>query len=225
VLTANLAAFSLGAALYMFFTLISDFVQVPRADGFGFGGSALMAGFCLAPFSVMGLLTSRLTASLAGRSAVAALSGGSLLIAATGLLFAAFHGSIWDAFISEALFGVGFGCTMAVMPNMIARAVPSHSTGGAMGMWLVTRYVAFSLGSAASATILASDTAAGSGEITVHGYLVGLYVASGLCLAAALVPLLILRATPETWPARAHAAPGKAATQRIAGPPGEAPEA
>jgi predicted MFS family arabinose efflux permease len=225
VLTANITAFLLGAALYMFFTLISDFVQVPRTHGFGFGGSALMAGLCLAPFSVTGLLTSRLTASVAGRSAVAALSGGSLLIAGTGLLFAAFHDSIWDALISEALFGVGFGCTMAVMPNMIARAVPSHATGGAMGMWLVTRYVAFSLGSAASATILASDTTSGSGEITAHAYLVGLYVASGLCVAAALVPLLVLRANSETLPARADAPPGEATTETITAGPGKAREA
>ena len=41
VLGADLAAVLLGIALYMFLTVVTEFVQTPSAQGFGFGGTTL----------------------------------------------------------------------------------------------------------------------------------------------------------------------------------------
>ena len=58
MLGADVSAGLLGIALYMFLTVITEFVQTPSAEGFGFGASTLVAGLCLVPFSIASLLGS-----------------------------------------------------------------------------------------------------------------------------------------------------------------------
>ena len=55
----------------MFLTVITEFVQTPSAEGFGFGASTLVAGLCLVPFSVASLLGSRLMTATLRRFGVA----------------------------------------------------------------------------------------------------------------------------------------------------------
>ena len=55
VLGADVAAILLGIALYMFLTVVTEFVQTPCAEGFGFGATTLVAGLCLVPFSITSL--------------------------------------------------------------------------------------------------------------------------------------------------------------------------
>ncbi|MBN9624582.1 MAG: hypothetical protein J0H06_16895 [Actinobacteria bacterium] len=75
VLGADLSASLLGIDLYMFFTVITEFVQSPSAEGFGFGASTLVAGLCLVPFSAASLLGSRLMTATLRRSGFRAALG------------------------------------------------------------------------------------------------------------------------------------------------------
>jgi len=194
VLTANLAAIVLGIAMYMFLTLVTEFVQEPVSGGYGFGSSTLVAGLCLVPFSVLSLVASRTMAPMMRRfQANAVLVGGSLIIAAAGVFFALRHGALWEAFATMGVIGIGFGYTFAAIPGMITRAVPNRETGSAMGLYQVIRYIGFSLGSALAASILASHTAPGSTQAAEQGYVIALWVGAAFCALAALTSWILSR--------------------------------
>lgn len=187
VRTADLAAIILGLAMYMFLTVVTQFVQVPPSEGFGFGSSTLVAGLCLVPFSVTSLTASRTTSAMMRRlSPSTVLVGGSLSIAAAGAFFALLHGALWEAFAMMAVMGVGFGYTFAAIPGIITRAVPQHETGGAMGLYQVVRYIGFSIGSALTASIIASHTVNGGVHPSEQGYITALWVGAAVCAVAAV---------------------------------------
>jgi MFS family permease len=192
VLTADLAAVVLGVAMYMFLTIVTEFVQEPRTLAYGLGASTLVAGLCLVPFSVMSLLASRTTAWFTRRlSANTVLVCGSLVIAAAGVFFALAHGALWEAFVTMGVVGVGFGYTFAAIPGLIARAVPDSETGSAMGLYQVIRYIGFSLGSALVASILAGNTL--DGRVGEHGYVTALWVGTAACALSAGASWLLSR--------------------------------
>lgn len=206
VLLADLAAVVLGVAMYMFLTLVTEFVQEPSTLAYGLGASTLVAGLCLVPFSVMSLLASRTTAWFTRRlSASTVLVCGSLVIAAAGVFFALLHDSLWEAFVAMGVIGVGFGYTFAAIPGLITRAVPNSETGSAMGLYQVIRYIGFSLGSALVASILAGDTVAG--RVGEHGYVTALWVGTAACALSAVASWLLARG-PEADSPRAMA-PGE----------------
>jgi MFS family permease len=194
VLTADLAAVVLGLAMYMFLTVVTEFVQEPRTLSYGLGASTLVAGLCLTPFSIMSLLASRTTAAIMRRrSASAVLVGGSLTIAAAGVFFSLAHGAIWEAFVVMGVIGIGFGYTFAAIPGLITRAVPRSETGSAMGLYQVIRYIGFSLGSALTASILAGHTSAAGGSVSERGYVVAMWVGTAVCALSAGASWLLSR--------------------------------
>jgi MFS family permease len=204
VLTADLAAIVLGVAMYMFLTIVTEFVQEPRTLSYGLGASTLVAGLCLVPFSVMSLLASRTTAWFTRRlSANTVLVCGSLIIATAGVFFALLHGALWEAFVTMGVVGVGFGYTFAAIPGLITRAVPDSETGSAMGLYQVIRYIGFSLGSALVASILAGNTV--RGRVGEHGYVAALWVGTAACTLSAGASWLLSRRA-ETASPRAMAA-------------------
>jgi predicted MFS family arabinose efflux permease len=201
VLTADLAAIVLGLALYMFLTLVTEFVQEPRALSYGLGASTLVAGLCLVPFSVMSLLASRTTGVVAKRlSASTVLVVGSLIIAGAGAFFALLHGAVWEAFVAMGVIGIGFGYTFAAIPGLITRAVPARETGSAMGLYQVIRYIGFSLGSALAASILAGNTDHGGRQVTERGYVVALWVGTAVCALSAAASWVLSRGEQSTSP-------------------------
>ncbi|HVV91140.1 MAG TPA: MFS transporter [Solirubrobacterales bacterium] len=203
VLGADVAAILLGVALYMFLTVITEFVQTPSAEGFGFGASTLVAGLCLVPFSVCSLIGTRLMTSVVGRFGVrAALGTGGVAIAASGVFFALVHTAIWQACVMMGLLGIGFGFTFAAIPGLIAGAVPAQEIGSAMGFYQVVRSIGFSLGSALVASILAGHELAGSSFPAVSGYTTALWVGAAAGLVAAVVAVLL--APKETGPTSAE---------------------
>jgi MFS family permease len=186
VMTADLAAVALGVALYMFLTLVTEFIQEPRSLGYGLGASSLVAGLALVPFSVTSLLASRTTTAILRRSSAAAvLIGGSLVISAAGVFFSLLHGAVWEAFVTMGVVGVGFGYTFAAIPGMITRSVAAGATGGAMGLYQVSRCIGFSIGSALAASILAGNLIPGSTQITEAGYVTALWVGTSICALSA----------------------------------------
>jgi MFS family permease len=188
VLGADLSAALLGIALYMFLTVITEFVQTPSAEGFGFGASTLVAGLCLVPFSIASLLGSRLmTATLRRFGSRTALGIGGLAITAAGVFFALVHTDLWQACVMMALLGIGFGFTFAAIPGLITRSVPAREVGSAMGFYQVVRSIGFSAGSALVASLLASHELPGSPFPAVTGYTTALWVGAGIAVFATLV--------------------------------------
>jgi MFS family permease len=192
VLGADLAAVLLGLALYMFLTVVTEFVQTPAAQGFGFGASTLVAGLCLVPFSIFSLAASRVMSPLTRRLGTrAVLAIGSLVIAAGGSFFALVHDSLWQACATMGLLGIGFGFTFAAIPGLITRSVPAHEVGSAMGFYQVVRSIGFSVGSALVASVLAAHELAGSSFPAESGYEVALWIGAAACLAAAVVAVVL----------------------------------
>ena len=194
VLTADLAAIVLGIAMYMFLTLVTEFMQEPHSVGYGLGSSSLVAGLSLVPFSVMSLLASRTIGRVSQSvSDSVILVAGSLLIASAGAFFAVAHANVWEAFVAMGGIGIGFGYTFAAIPGMITRAVPQRETGSAMGLYQVIRYVGFSLGSAIAASILAGDTTNGGHTVREAGYVAALWIGTIICALAAVLSGLLSR--------------------------------
>ena len=192
VLTGNGCAIVLGIAMYTYLSGVTEFVQTPSEAGYGFSASVVVAGLCLVPLSIFSLLASRalpwLTA-LVGPRAVLPL--GSLVVALAGAFFAVFHTSLWQAFVMMAIVGIGLGSTYAAIPGLIVGAVPESETGSAMGFYQVVRYIGFSLGSALTASILASHTPAGQHLPTESGFTLALWIAVGICVAAAALAAIL----------------------------------
>jgi MFS family permease len=192
VLGADVSASLLGISLYIFLTVITEFVQTPSAEGFGFGATTLVAGLCLVPFSVASLVGSRLmTATLRRAGSRAALAIGGLAITAAGVFFALVHGALWQACVMMAMLGIGFGFTFAAIPGLITRSVPSQEVGSAMGFYQVVRSIGFSAGSALVASILASHAVAGSSFPAVGGYTTALWAGAGIAAFATLVAVAL----------------------------------
>lgn len=192
VLGADVSSALLGIALYMFLTVITEFVQTPSAEGFGFDASTLVAGLCLIPFSVASLLGSRLmTATLRRFGSRTALAIGGTAIVAAGVFFALVHGALWQACVMMALLGIGFGFTFAAIPGLITRSVPGQEVGSAMGFYQVVRSIGFSAGSALVASILASHEIAGSSFPAVGGYTTALWIGAGIAVFATLVAVAL----------------------------------
>jgi MFS family permease len=194
VLTADAAAVVLGVAMYLFLTLVTEFIQARPGDHYGFGSSPLVAGLALVPFSVTSLAASRTAPALTRRiGATPVLVAGTLTVALAGAFFALEHRRLFEAFVTMGVIGVGFGYTYAVIPSLISRSVPRTELGSALGLYQVIRYVGFSVGSALSASILASETPAGGTVPTVHGYVIGLWVGAGVCVCSACLSLVLGR--------------------------------
>jgi MFS family permease len=194
VMTADISALILGLSMYMFLTLVTEFVQAPPSAGYGFGSTTLVAGLCLVPFSVLSLAMSRVVTPLTHRFGPSAvLTGGTLTIAAAGAFFALEHESLWEAFATMGVVGAGFGLTFAAIPGLIARAVPRSETGSAMGLYQVIRSVGFSMGSALAASVLATHTLPGMPLPSEQGYVIALWIGAGVCAVSAVISFALGR--------------------------------
>ncbi|PTL58274.1 MFS transporter [Paraconexibacter algicola] len=194
VLTANGCALVLGAALYIDLSIVTAFVQAPSAGGYGFDATVLAAGLCLVPFSVMSVVASRLLPALGARIGQAGiLPLGCLICGLAGVVFALGHSALWEVFVLMGIVGIGMGLTFAAIPGMIVAAVPQEETGSAMGFYQVVRYVGFSVGSAATAAVLAAHTPSGARLPTVTGFETAAWASVALCVAAALAARVLPR--------------------------------
>ena len=163
VLTADATALLAGVGMYLLLATVVRFVQTPVSAGYGFGSSVVVAGLVLLPFSAASVAASRAAPFIAKRtSAELVLPIGCVIFLVAMLTFAYARTSLWQAFVTMAIAGLGVGCTFAAMPALIVRAVPVHETGSAMSFNQVLRYIGYSSGSALSATVLEAHTPAGA---------------------------------------------------------------
>ena len=206
VLTADVSGFLIAVAMYLFIPITVEFVQVPPANGYGFGASIVVAGLVLVPLSAGSFVASRglpfYERHFGTRTMIPA---GALVFAVGALFFGLSHDSLWEAFVASGLAGIGVGFTFAAMPGFIVRAVPPEETGSATGFYQVLRSVGLSVGSALAAAVLTGFTPSGRAYPTAAGFRTALVAASVLCVVTAVVSYLL---------------PGPAATGPGSGPVG-----
>jgi predicted MFS family arabinose efflux permease len=187
VLTANIAAVLLGAAMYVGFSVINRLAQAPVSTGYGFGASLLVTGLVLAPLAIGSQLSSRVARVIGRRlGMLAVLPMGGLVIALTNFGLAAEHSQLWELAVGMLLLGAGVGATFAAMPALIISGVPPGETGSATSFNQVLRSVGGAIGSALSAGILAAY----AGET---GFTVSFAVSAAGCLVVAVAIALVAR--------------------------------
>ena len=202
VLAGDACAMVLGIAVYMGLSAGTEFIQHPRSGGFGFSASVIVAGLLLVPLSVFMLLASRALPTLAQHHEIGTvLTVGCLIVAAGEAYFALYHGGLWEAFVMMGILGIGLGTTYAAIPGLIVRSVPQSETGSAMGFYQVVRFIGFSLGSALTASILASHTSPATNQPAVGGYTMVFWLAAAICAIAAVVAW-VLSAREQVAPGR-----------------------
>lgn len=89
-----------------------------------------------------------------------------------------------------ALDGLGVGAAFAVNPLQITGGVPPHETGSAISFYQLARTVAYSVGSALSATLLVLSIPAGRQVPTNAGYSAGALVSTAILFAALAASVL-----------------------------------
>jgi len=187
VVRANAATVVSGVAMYLLFSLLTRYVQTPRAAGYGFGLSGVAAGAALIPFSVLGFVAGRLVPRSARR--VGARGVFVLGLAAVGLaavLLASAPGSLGVLLVAMGVLGLGVGGASAVVPRLVLVGVPAPETASVLSVNQVVRAVGFSLGSALAGGLLATATPSGALVPPQHAYVTASLWALPLVALAAL---------------------------------------
>jgi len=199
VLTADVTGFLMSMAMYLVIPVLVEFIQIPVSTGYGFGASVVVSGFVLMPLSAGTLVASRLVGRVEqwlGMRALIPLGGGLFCVGAAS--FGLVHRSLWEAFATMGLVGLGVGFTFAALPGLIIRSVPHRETGSATGLYQLLRNVGLSTGSALSTAILRSSTPAGHLLPDLGGFQIAMLVAAGMCIAAAALSWILPGATLGT---------------------------
>ena len=192
VLMADVSGFLMCVSMYLVVPIVVEFIQVPPSTGFGFGSSVIVSGLVLVPLSVGTFLASRLLVPYERRFGVRSMIPlGALVFAASSTYFALDHGSLWQAFVTMGIVGLGIGFTFAAMPGFIVRAVPAAETGSATGFYQVLRNIGLSVGSAFGAAVLLGYTKPGATFPDVNGFRVALIISAGLGLLTAVLAFVL----------------------------------
>src|ERR671931_277836 len=193
VWTTNLAALVFGFGMYSSFILVPEFVELPKATGFGFGASVTKAGLFMVPATVgmllAGPISGRLSTTVGSKLPLLI---GSLVSAVAFVILASAHSADWEIYTAMLIMGVGIGFAFASMANLIVEAVPGHQTGVATGMNTIVRTIGGAVGSQVAAGIVTATLAA-SGEPTELGFTIA-FAASGAALAVAFLAALLVPA-------------------------------
>jgi EmrB/QacA subfamily drug resistance transporter len=200
VWTTNLVALLFGAAMFAVYAFVPQFMQIPKAAGFGFGSSVTQAGLLMLPMLVTMAVTGSLSGPLAPRFSVKAqVIWGSGLSLIAALAFAEFHDEPWQVAGSTALFGVGLGLAYASMTSLIVQNVPREQTGAATGMNANIRTIGGSIGTALASSIITGHLQP-SGLPAEAGFTDTFLLLSAFAAAAVLLALAIpaTRRTPAS---------------------------
>ncbi|MFJ8019390.1 MFS transporter [Streptomyces sp. NPDC096311] len=136
------------------------------------------------------------------------------------LLYGLFNAQWYEFALVGMVFGIGFGCYYASLPNMIVDAVPADQQGISSGMFGVINSIGVSIGAAITAAILSGNvltaelhvpgmplsqtaphgpTVLSTQLYTLHGYAVSLWVSAGACVIALAVAIYMKHGrTPTT---------------------------
>ncbi len=187
----NISALMFGFGMYSMMVVLPEFMEAPRAAGYGFAASVTGAGLAMLPATaamiVVGMAIGPITAAVGSKLP---LIGGGLVGGAAFAFLAAAHTAEWQVYVTMALAGLGMGLAFSAMTNLIVDAVPSTHTGVATGMNANIRTVGGAIGSQVVTSVITAGVAAGALPHE-HGYVLSFLVLSAGMIAAAVAALLV----------------------------------
>lgn len=192
--TITLATLVVCVAMFGSITLIPQFVQAPRASGYGFGLSASAAGLLMVPMAALMLLAGPAAPRVARRagSRVPFQAGTVCAVAAFALLAWA-HGALWEVYAACAIIGAGYGLAFAAIGNLVVENAPPGQTGVATGVNTIVRTVGAAVGAQAVTAILAARTGTAAKLPPESGYTGAFAVLAVVAVAALGVAAAIPR--------------------------------
>jgi MFS family permease len=206
VWTTNLVALLFGASMFSVYTFLPQFMETPRAAGYGFGSTVTRAGVIMLPMLVtmaIGGMVSGPVHHVVGFKAQ--LGWGSAFLGAGSVGFALLNAAAWQVAIGGAVFGLGLGLAYSAMTSVIVQAVPPAQTGVATGMNANIRFIGGAIGTAV-VTAIVTGTARPDGLPTAGGYAAAFIALAGFAGVAVAVSLLIPGApgSADHHPSPAH---------------------
>jgi EmrB/QacA subfamily drug resistance transporter len=195
VLMTNLTSVVVGFAMYGLGLVLPQILQLPAGTGYGLGQSMVVAGLCFAPFGVVMMLASPVTAkvSSAWGPRTTLILGAVTIAIGYGLGRILMH-SIWQIVILSSIIGLGVALAYASMPALIMAAVPPSETAAANGLNTLMRSLGTSSSAAVVGVVLANMTTSFGGQelpsqAGIHTvFLVGAVAAVLAALIALFIP-------------------------------------
>ncbi|MES1246614.1 MAG: MFS transporter [Actinomycetota bacterium] len=189
----NLAALLIGYGMYASFILVPEFVEQPKAHGFGFSASVTGGGIFMLPWTLAMLGAGPVAGRLSSRGGSRLpLQLGAIISCIATVMLTVAHDKPWTIYVAMLIMGVGIGFAFASMANLIVESVPSQQTGIATGMNTIVRSIGGAIGAQISASIIAGTLAA-DGSFTEHGFALAFGVSAGVFALGAGVALQIPR--------------------------------
>lgn len=198
VLLTNVASFFIGIAMYVNFLITPQVLELPPADGLGFGLTVTAAGLAMVPAGMAMLVVSPLSGAMLNRwGGRPVMVAGALLMAVAYALRVPFSGTVEQVIIGSTVVGIGTALAFASMPTLIMSAVPITETASGNGINSLVRAIGTSMASAVVATILASFTVVAAGEtrFSTEAVQLVLLLAALASLVATVVAVFIPRRT------------------------------
>jgi EmrB/QacA subfamily drug resistance transporter len=207
-----LSALLLGAGMFGIFLFLTYYLQLTL------GYSALQTGVAFLPFTVGIILGAGFSAQMLTRVGPRVLMFAGLLLASAGMVLLTRIGvdtGFWShVFPAELIISFGMGVVFGPMSNTALVGVADHDAGVASALINTTQQIGGSLGTALLNTIFTSAVAgylidhqasasdpsqlkALQGVATVHGYTVAFWVGAGVIGVAALVALVLVKASRQ----------------------------
>jgi len=206
VLMTNINATLVGFAMFSSFLLIPQLAQTPERLGYGFGATVTGAGAMMLPSTAVMLVAGPWAGRLARHSSRLPLVLGSAVLSFAFFFLAIAHGSVWDVLLGGAFMGLGVGFAFASMANIVVESVPRDEVGVATGINTIMRTLGGALGAQLVATLLTSETIAGS-SIPAEAAYTDAFLAAAIAAAFATVAALTIprarRSQPQPVPVTA----------------------
>ena len=171
-------------------------MQLPTATGYGHGQSMLQMGLWMAPMGVAMMAVSPLGAKITrARGPRTTLVIGALIVAAGYALSTAFTGSLWGLALTACLTSAGVGIAYGAMPALIMATTPPKDKAAANGFNSLMRSIGTTMSAAVIGVVLAQlSVPVGDHTVpTLTGFRVGLLIACGVAVLAALLGALTPR--------------------------------
>jgi len=196
-----------GTGMFGVFLFLTFYLQVTL------GYSALMTGVAFLPFTVGIIGGAGVSSQLTTRVGPRVLMFSGMLLSAIGMVLLTRIGvdtGFWThVFPAELVISFGMGVTFGPMSNTALVGVANHDAGVASALINTTQQIGGSLGTALLNTIFTSVVAgyfadqqgaqlpAVQAAATVHGYTVAFWVSAGMIGLAAVIALVLVRASRE----------------------------
>ncbi|GAA0561184.1 MFS transporter [Paractinoplanes ferrugineus] len=202
-----LSALLVGAGMFGIFLFLTYYLQLTL------GYSALKTGVAFLPFTLGIILGAGFSAQMLTRVGPRILMFAGMLLSAVGMVLLTRIGTdtgfLTHVLPAELIISFGMGVTFGPMSNTALVGVADHDAGVASALINTTQQIGGSLGTALLNTIFTSAVAgyladrltdpsqaqALQGVAVVHGYTVAFWVSAGVIGFAAVVALLLVKAS------------------------------